>query len=301
MSKPTSLTVTDGIDLRGKTALVTGASSGLGLECARVLAMRGARVIFACRNREKTERVIAAIAPALGVFRACDLASMRSVSALVETLAADREVIDLLFLNAGVFNSPFALTDEGFEITYASNYVGHFLLVHRMASLGLFAPDARIVATLSEGIYMNPFSSADIAMVVSPTKRRYSGLTASPNTKVLLALFAQEFSRRVRDTKLAGVTFNGAYPHATLTDNVNQSGAVGRALGKLFAPILFVAPDVGAAPLLYVALDPALAGQTGRVFSSKLREARLPKKAADAESAKGAWDQTEARLSLAPW
>jgi NAD(P)-dependent dehydrogenase (short-subunit alcohol dehydrogenase family) len=301
--KATSLSVSEGHDLRGKTALVTGASSGLGLECARVLALRGARVLFACRNREKTERVIASLedlAPRCH-FRECDLASMRSVNALVDRLAGEHEAIDLVFLNAGVFASPFAITDEGFEITYASNYVGHFLLTHRLVDERLLTSDARIVATLSEGVYVNPLSSADVEMAVSPTAKRYSSLTASPNTKVLLALFAQEFSRRISTTPLPRVTFNGAFPGATLTDNVNQSGAVGRALGKLFAPILFDPPEVGAASLLHVALDASLAGETGKSFSSKLREKKLPRKATDDSKAREAWDRTEARLSLTPW
>lgn len=305
--KPTTLTVTEGVDLRGKTALVTGASSGLGLECARVLALRGARVLFACRNREKTERVIEGLRESIGDaverchFRACDLASMRSVHALIDGLVHDGERIHLLMLNAGVFASPFAITDEGFEVTYASNYVGHFLLVHRLVSSSVLASDARIVSTLSEGVYVNPLASADVEMVVSPTKRRYSGLTASPNSKILLVLFAIELSRRIGATSLPGVTFNGAFPHATLTDNVNQSGAVGRVLGKLFAPLVFVSPEIGAAPLLWTAVEPSLAGQTGKAFSTKLREKTLPRKATDAEAARELWDRTEARLSLPSW
>jgi hypothetical protein len=177
--------------------------------------------------------------------------------------------------------------------------VGHFLLVHQLAATGALAPGARIVSTLSEGLTMNPLAKADIAMVTHAAEnaRRFSKLSASPSTKVLLALMAIEFSRRAG----GAATFNGVMPPTTLTDNVNQMGPVGRALGRAFAPLLFVPVEVGAAVLVWAGVSPDLAGRTGAVFSHRFEEVRLPARARDPEMAAKAWDATETRLGLAPW
>jgi NAD(P)-dependent dehydrogenase (short-subunit alcohol dehydrogenase family) len=301
--KPTAESVSAGIDLTGRTALVTGATSGLGRECARVLALRGARVLVACRNPDKGTKTIQELAENLGeagerlAVRRCDLESMRSVRALAAELVAAATPIDLVLLNAGIFSQPYALTPEGHERTYAANYLGHFLLVHDLVAAGMLSPDARIVATLSEGI-LNPFATPDLAMIEDPQASRFSRLLASPNTKVLLALAAVELSRRVQDTPLAGVTFNGVSPRATLTDNVNQGGALMRTLGRQLGPLIMTGVDKGAAVLIWAATSPELAGVTGKVFSARLRELRLPAKCRDTKLAEQAWKATEAALGL---
>jgi len=308
--KPTAERVTESADLSGKTTLVTGASSGLGRECARVLALRGARVLLVCRNAAKAAQAVNEFGPSIGreaarrcEIRVCDTAGMDSVRSLIGTLEAERLPIDRLFLNAGVFGLPFRLTDDGFEYTYAANYVGHFLLVHGLASAGLLSPAARIVATISDGAYKNPLSRLDLAMLqdAKSSRPRLSNLFASPNSKILLLLMMQEFSRRVEGTRLARVRFNGADPGPTLTDNVNQMGAVLRVLGRIAGPLLLKPVGEGAAVLLWAATSPALEGRTGRLFSHALEEVPMPRKCTDAELAARAWTATEEILGLAPF
>ncbi len=306
--KPTTTSVTDGVDLTGETALITGSSSGLGKECARILAYRGARVLMANRNERKTVDAISVMAESIGSeaaarleFRECDTSRMRSVNALVDTIISRGERLDLLYLNAGVFGMEFQLTDDGFERTFATNYIGHFLLVHRLVSAGCLSPNARIIATQTSGI-RNPFSKMDLEMLASPGahQRRFQRAMASPNSKVLLALMMTELARRIRATSLPNVTFNAGDPGATLTDNVNQIGGVLGAISRSVGPYLFKPVERGAAVLVWAATSPALGGVTGSCFSEKLRRIRLPNRCTDAESARRAWRATESLLGLPP-
>lgn len=307
--KPTTLTVTDGVDLTGETVLVTGSSSGLGKECARILAYRGARVLMANRNERKTADAISAMANSIGreaaarlEFRECDTSRMPTVNALVDTIISRGERLSALFLNAGVFGMEFQLTEDGFERTFATNHIGHFLLVHRLISAGCLSPDARIVATQTSGI-RNPFSKMDLEMLASPGahRGRFQRTMASPNSKVLLALMMTEFARRIRVTSLPNVTFNAGDPGATLTDNVNQIGGVLGAVSRFLGPILFKSVEQGGAVLLWVATSRTLAGVSGACFSDSLRPIRLPSRCTDLQSAHQTWETTERLLGLQPW
>ncbi len=296
--KNTAASITEGSDLTGKTAVVTGATSGLGKEVARVMALRGARVVIPARNVAKGQAVAAELGGRCEV-RACDLSTLRvgtgSVASFARTLAAEK--IDYLFLNAGVFGAPFRLTSEGYEHTYASNYLGHFLLVHRLLASSVFADDARIVATFSE-IHRNPFVRPALEMLVASPKKPLSSAMASPNSKVLMGLMMNAFPRKVVGTPSEGVSFSGGMPGMTLTDNVNQMGPVTNALAKLIAPVMFHSVEIGAAPLVWLATVAEPASTQGKVFDHHLRELPLPACARDAEGATAAWDATEAALGL---
>jgi NAD(P)-dependent dehydrogenase (short-subunit alcohol dehydrogenase family) len=256
-----------------------------------------------CRNADKGARVIAELSESIGVRahllqeKRADLVSMASLRELLGELACP---LDLVFLNAGIFNLPFVLTPEGHERTYAVNYLGHFLLVHGLLSRGLLAPNARIVATSSEGL-KSPFARADLSLLTAPEPARYSRLWSSPSSKVLLALMGVELTRRVQESGPSGVTMNGVCPPGTLTDNVNQGGALSRALARAVAPLVMTDVGHGAAVLLWAATAPELAGQSGKLFSHKLREMRLPPRATDPELAAQAWRASERALGLLPW
>ncbi len=308
--KPTATSVTEAIDLRERTAIVTGSSSGLGRECARVLASRGARVIMACRNVEKAEAVIRTFAETIGHEAAkrcevvpCDTASMGSVRSLSSAIATRGSAIDLLFLNAGVFGIPYRLTDDGLEYTFAANYIGHFLMLHDLATRGLLPKTARVVATMSEGAYRNPFSKVDLDTLAHAADgaRRFSKLSGSPNSKVLLALSMMEFSRRVAGTSLAHITFNAGEPGPTETDNINQGGPVVRFFGRTLGPLFMKPVGEGSAVLLWLATSADLIGQSGKLFGSSFGEVTLPKRFRDPSLSEEAWTTTEAVLGLEPF
>ena len=290
----TAESVTAGLDLSGKRVLVTGATSGLGREAARVFALRGARVWVACRDIDKGRHMVEELEGELEVLP-CELTSMGSVRALADSI----ESADVVMLNAGVFGVPFQLTEDGFERTYAANYLGHFLLVHRLLARGALRPGARIVSTLSEGVH-NPLAKVDLQLLAKPTRGAFSKMMASPATKILLARMAVELTRRAA-TAGVDVCMNGASPPATLTDNVNQGGPVLRALGRAIGPLVFKRVEEGAAVLVWAATSPDLAGVSGKAFGAKLSEASLPDKCTDAELARESWDASVGALDLPSW
>ncbi len=294
--------------LAGQTALVTGATNGIGRELAGLLATRGARVYTGCRSRGRFEQTRAALATARGpevaarlAAAAADLARMAEVEALAARLAREAPPVDLLFLNAGIHDVPHALTSEGHERTYATNYLGHFLLLRRLAETGRLAPRGRVVVTQSEAVHANPFARADLAALerpgATPLRRLAWRATASPNTKMLLALMAVEWRRRMAGGALAEVACLAGSPGPLRTGNVDQPG-LAMALLRLAAPLLLRPAVVGAELLLWVATAPELAGRSAEVYGRDRRPVRLREGAQDPELARRAWEVTERVLGV---
>ncbi|WP_336815112.1 SDR family NAD(P)-dependent oxidoreductase [Burkholderia gladioli] len=204
-----------GVDLRGKRALVTGVSAGLGVETARALAAHGAQVVGAARDlakaRSATEVVRAAAADNGGGFELLelDLASLASVRAAADALLADGRPFDLVIANAGVMASPFGHTADGFETQFGTNHLGHFVFINRIASL--LAPGARVVNVASSGHRMAPFSLDDLGFERTP----YDPWVAYARSKTANILFAVEFDRR---HKARGVRAVAIHPGGIMTE-----------------------------------------------------------------------------------
>jgi len=301
---------TTALDLAGRTALITGATGGLGLELGRLLARRGATVLAGCRSTSRFEAARASVAasdgaPAAARWRAApaDLAVDAEVERLAAGLAAAAP-LDLVFLNAGIHDVAHGLTADGHERTFAANYLGHFRLLHRLAAAGRLAATARIVTSQSEAVHSNPFARAALDVVERPASTRLGRLawraTASPNTKVLLALTAIEWTRRVAGSALAGTTFLGASPGPLRTGNVEQPG-LAMALLRRLAPLLLRPAATGAELLAWTATAPELAGHGGSVYGRDRRPVRLRAVARDSETARRCWEVTERVLGLPPF
>jgi NAD(P)-dependent dehydrogenase (short-subunit alcohol dehydrogenase family) len=296
------------LELVGRVALVTGATNGVGAELALRLARRGATVLAGCRAPARFERLRGELAAHDGdavaarlVPAEADLASGAAVEALSARLLAERVRIDWLFLNAGIHDVPHALTADGQEQTFATNYLGHFRLLHRLALGGALAPQARIVTTQSEAVHSNPLARADVDVLARPRatamKRLVWRAIASPNTKVLLALAALEYGRRTAGSVLAGTRFVAASPGPLRTGNVDQPG-LAMVLLKRLAPLLLRPAGEGAELLLWVAMAPATEVANGVVFGRDRRPVRLRCAADDPELARRAWEATERALAL---
>jgi NAD(P)-dependent dehydrogenase (short-subunit alcohol dehydrogenase family) len=305
--KPTAEEVTEGIDLAGQRFLITGASSGLGLELARVLALRGASLVLPVRSLDKGRRVLDSAglddeARGRCELVVCDLSRLEAVRALVGSLVQQGRSFQGLALNAGVFGLPFELTPEGLEFTFASNFAGHFVLLHGLLQHRLLVPTGRVLATLSEAVRLNPFLRPDVRLLTEPRAHaKRFGAASSPTAKVLLSLSLLHLARAVRGTWAEPMEFFGVDPGATLTDNINQGGRVAQALMRVLGPRLLKPVGQGAAVLAWALTTPSLPGGRGlRYFTNELAPVPIPRRWLDADLAEQVWRASEAHLATGP-
>lgn len=197
-----------GIDLTGKRVLVTGVSSGIGAETARALVACRADVIGAARDLAKAEgatRAAREAAKTSGSFDIVelDLASLASARKTADALVARGEPLDLIIANAGVMAIPFGLSEDGFELQLATNHLGHFVLVNRIA--GLLRPGGRLVMLSSSAHRGSDVSLDDPNFTATP----YNTWAAYSRSKTANMLFAVEFGAR---HAARGITACGVHP-----------------------------------------------------------------------------------------
>src|SRR5512145_363364 len=159
-------TETDIPDQTGRVAIVTGANTGIGWETARALAQKGAMVILACRNLQKANPAadqIRALNPAgQVVMLPLDLADLDSVRAFAAAFRQTYDRLDLLINNAGVMNTAYIKTPQGFEQQFATNHLGHFALTGLLLDLLNLTPGARVVTVSSSGHFLGVINFDDL-------------------------------------------------------------------------------------------------------------------------------------------
>jgi len=243
----------------GRTAVVTGANSGLGLVVARELARHGARVVMAARDAGRNQAAVATIRAAVPAAELepapLDLADLRSVRGFARDFAARHQGLDLLVNNAGVMAAPRRQTADGFELHLGTNHLGHFALTGLLLPLLRDREDARVV-TVSSGVHHGARMAFDDLM----GEHRYSRWGAYGQSKLANLLFALELDRRLRAAgrPLASVA---AHPGYAAT-NLQFSGppAYQRPFMWLGNLLLAQSAEMGALPLLYAATYPQLPG-----------------------------------------
>jgi NAD(P)-dependent dehydrogenase (short-subunit alcohol dehydrogenase family) len=257
--------LTDIASLVGRTAVVTGSNGGLGYQTARVLARRGAHVVMAVRSPDRAvearERILGESPGAsLGVV-ALDLASLESVRAAGDAIAATHPVVDILVNNAGVMAIPFRLTVEGHEMQLAVNHLGHVALTARLLPSLLRAPAGRIVWLTSTGRFLGP--SLDTA---DPTlEGHYEPWAAYGRSKRAALQVALELDERL---VAAGARARSlvADPGFARTDlqarSAREEPGVGQRFFHRFVQAAGSPPLRGAMPQLRAATDPDLPGGT---------------------------------------
>ena len=200
--------VVAGLDLRGKTILVTGVSSGLGAESARVLAKAGATVVGAARDLEKARTALASADVELGLL---DLTSLESVRAFATWFGARHAQLDVLVNNAGIMACPLGRTQDGFELQFGTNHLGHFLLAGLLVPKLVAGAPARVVSLSSRGHLLAGVDLDD------PNFERssYDPWQAYGRSKSANVLFAVELDRRL---SARGVRANAVHPGGILTE-----------------------------------------------------------------------------------
>ncbi|MBX7447478.1 SDR family NAD(P)-dependent oxidoreductase [Mycolicibacterium sp. 3033] len=249
-------TTADIPDQNGRTAVITGANTGLGFETAKALADKGARVVLAVRDTDKGRQAAARIGGDVTV-QELDLTSLASIRAASEELHTTFESLDLLINNAGVMTTPKATTKDGFELQFGTNHLGHFALTGLLLDRLLDVDGARIVTVSSNGHKMGGSIHFDDLQ----WERRYNRMGAYTQSKLANLLFTYELQRRLAPR---GKTVAlAAHPGTSTTELArNLPRPVERAF-LAAAPVLFAqTADKGALPTLRAATDPgALGGQ----------------------------------------
>jgi retinol dehydrogenase 12 len=274
--------------MQGKTVVVTGASSGIGLETTRALAGQGARVLMVVRDKARGEAAIANIragvpAATLELVLA-DLYSLAEVRKAAAEIRARCERLDVLVNNAGLIHSQRELTVDGFERTFALNHLAAFLLTHELRELLAASAPARVVTVSSMGHKFARFAWDDIA-----TMSRWTGETAVYGTSKLCNIwFAREAARRFAGKK---VTSNALHPGG-VASNFGASGSWLFKYGTKLAKPFLLTPAKGARTSIYLASAPEVADTSGEYFV-RCKVAKPSRKARDDASARKLWELSE--------
>jgi NAD(P)-dependent dehydrogenase (short-subunit alcohol dehydrogenase family) len=242
-----------GADLSGKTAVVTGASGGIGLETARALAHLGARVAIVGRDAAKLARAADSIAGEVATYQA-DLSLMSEVRSLAAEIRAEEGRVDILINNVGVLIQDRARTSEGMEATLATNLAGHFLLTNLLAVKLIESSPARVINVTSGGMYSERIKPDDLQFA----KGRYSGTAAYARTKRGQVILTDMWADRLAGT---GVVVHSMHPGWARTSGVENSLPT---FNKVMGPFLRT-PEQGADTIVWLA-SAAEAGESSGGF-----------------------------------
>jgi NAD(P)-dependent dehydrogenase (short-subunit alcohol dehydrogenase family) len=279
--------------LDGKTVLVTGATSGIGLEACVKLSAMGADLLMVARDRAKGDAATAAVQKRAAAKRPtlmlCDFASQKSIRALAAEIHGSRMRLDILVNNAGSVSPNRELTDDGVERTFAVNHLGYFLLTNLLLDLLKKSAPARVVNVASIAHVTGTMDFDDLGFASG-----YTIMKAYNRSKLANVLFTRELARRLQGT---GVTVNCLHPGAVST-NI-WSHAMWWAQPFLFVSRLFmVSPEKGGDAIVFVATGPEVEGKTGGYYERN--RLVLPSRLArdDAVAAK-LWDVSAKMVGLA--
>jgi len=273
--------------MKGKTCIVTGASSGIGRETAIALASKGATVALVCRSGSKADRALAEIRERsrdgeVSLFTA-DLSSQREVRRVAAELDAALPRLDVLVNNAGVIMGERVLTEDALETTFAVNHLGYFLLTHLLRPKLVSSAPARVVSVASDAHRSGHVDFDDLQ-----GERSYNGWRAYAQSKLANILFTYELARRLDGT---GVTANCLHPGVVGTNFANAGPAYVRVLFRLARPFLR-SPRNGAATSITLAAAPDVGGVSGKYFADE-REARSNVESYDTAVAERLWRVSE--------
>lgn len=267
MAKQTALAVVDGVDMTGRTCVITGAASGLGRESARALATTGAHVVLAGRSRQaldETARWLAAEAPGARVTpMELDLMSLTSIRAAAAQLADLVPVIDVLMNNAGVMFTPLGRTEDGFETQFGTNHLGHFELTRLLIPQLVAAGSARVVNLSSDGHVISDIDYGD----PNWRSRDYDKFAAYGASKTANVLHAVELDNRLKDQGVRAFAVHPGVVATSLARHMRRADFAALSSlsdgDRIDVTTQIDTVDVGASTQVWAATSPALADLGG--------------------------------------
>jgi NAD(P)-dependent dehydrogenase (short-subunit alcohol dehydrogenase family) len=303
--------VAEGLDLRGKTAIVTGGTAGLGRETARVLAMTGAHVVFTARDTAKGQTLAEEFRditrnPRVD-FAVLDLFQVKSATDFAEQMLRKFPKLDLLILNAATANCPLARNELGIESQFMTNYVGHLIVAAILAPALVAAAPSRIITLTSAGHQASPIVWEDINF----ERREYKPMLGYAQSKTAMSLLAVELNRRLASRRVLAFTVRpGMVPDTNLSRFSNPSGdketlmASIRALGFNTSDLKSI--EAGAATTIWAATAEELDSTPGGLYledcqvaeqlqTPNYKDGFLPY-AVDQAGAQRLWQMTERML-----
>jgi NAD(P)-dependent dehydrogenase (short-subunit alcohol dehydrogenase family) len=274
--------------MKGKIVMITGANSGIGKETARMLAERGATIIMLCRNKERGEAALQELKEKTHSSNIeliiADLAKPDSIHEAVDQFKEKYNKLHILINNAGLTLSKKKITSLGYEMTFAVNYLGHFLLTQLLLDTLKESSPSRIINVSS-----NMHKFANLKFDDINLKSHYNGILAYSNSKLANLLFTYELARGLEGT---GVTVNALHPGFVRT-NFGKRGR-SKFLKLLFkiARLFAISVKKGAKTSIYLAGSPEVDGVTGKYFV-KCKPVKSSNASYNLESQKRLWELSE--------
>ena len=271
--------------LKNKTAIVTGANSGMGMATVRALSDMGAKVIMLCRSEKRGTEALEKLSSEK--YRdleliLCDLGNYDSIRAFANIVRRGYDHIDILVNNAGFISLDRQETGEGLERQFGINHIGHFLLT--MSLLDLMGEGGRIVNVASGAHKTGKIHFDDINLT-----KGFNVIKAYSQSKLANVLFTRELARRVKDR---GITVNCCHPGAVATNiGIDRDTGFGKTVTRLLKPF-FQTPEQGARTAIFLASDDSVSDVTGEYFY-KCRIAKSSKRSKDMELAKKLFEFSE--------
>lgn len=284
------------VSLAGKTALITGGSSGLGAEAARALASIGARVIFTGRSEERglqhAQAVKSQYPSDTVVFKRLDLASLASIKAFADDFLKTERRLDILICNAGVMACPQSYTKDEFETQIGTNHFGHFALVQRLLPL-LQSQDtpSRVIVVSSLAHKAGQIELDDLHY----RNRKYGRFPAYGQSKLANILFVKELAHRTGDRVKVFALHPGTIWTNLFRYFISEGSFVERS-GRWFASFFLKTVPQGAATHVYAAISPELEQHSG-AYLSDCKISQPAKSAQDMTMAARLWDVTEQQIA----
>ncbi|XP_037133805.1 retinol dehydrogenase 13-like isoform X1 [Syngnathus acus] len=284
--------------LNGKTVIITGANTGIGKETAQELAKRGGRIIMGCRDMEKCEAAAKEIRGNTlnpHVY-AChlDLASVKSIREFADRIKEKEQRVDVLINNAGVMRCPAWKTEDGFDMQFGVNHLGHFLLTNLLLDRLKESAPSRVINLSSLAHLVGKIDFEDLNW----ERKKFDTKQAYCQSKLANVLFTRELAKRLQGT---GVTVNAVHPGVVSTElgrhtGLHQSQFSTTVLSPLFS-MLVKNPELGAQPSVFLAVADELEGATGRYYDVLTEKEPAPQ-AMDEEAARKLWEISSRLVGL---